>query len=369
MTATTTSASPVVSVDAEVIAVHDLSPHYRRIVFGGPGLENFGPDRDPLDLRIKLLIPSPGRPAPMLEVGDDGWYQRWLAADPDTRGQMRTYTVRSVDDALDDAGVPQRTVTIDFVLHGTRPDGATGAAGDPDAPGAPHDAAGPAAQWAAAARPGDRLCLLGPHRAAGGRSGIEFDPGPAERILLVADETAVPAVASILASGPTQTGDVYLEVPTTADILDLPSVPGITVTWLARDGAEHGDLLIGAVRSALGLTCAHRDCGVDCVLLGYAADHMTVVPAPHADAAEAVIEAPDSLLWETPQYSSGGEPLEDEPVPATPATAVVDDPLYAWIAGESGMVKHLRRCLVRERGMERHRVAFMGYWRQGAAQH
>ncbi|MEH0108652.1 siderophore-interacting protein [Tersicoccus sp. MR15.9] len=368
MTATTTSASPVVAVDAEVVAVHRLSPHYRRIVFGGAGLAGFGPDRDPLDLRIKLLIPSPGRPAPTLEVGDDGWYQRWLAADPDTRGLMRTYTVRSIDDTVDDAGNLRRTITVDFVLHGAGDDGAEDDRAEVDGAGtAAHGPAGPAAQWAAAAQPGDRLSLLGPNRAVGGRSGIEFDPGPAGRILLVADETAVPAVASILASHPMQGGDVYLEVPTADDILDLPPVPGITVTWLARDGAEHGDLLIGAVRSALGLTCAHRDCGSDCVLLGYAADHMTVLPAPHADAD--AIDAPDSLLWETPQYSSGGEPLEDEPVRATPSTAVVDDPLYAWIAGESGMVKHLRRCLVRERGMERHRVAFMGYWRQGAAQH
>ncbi|GGC80252.1 cobalamin ABC transporter ATP-binding protein [Tersicoccus solisilvae] len=352
MTTATTSIAPIVAIDAEVIAVHRLSPHYRRIVFGGPGLEQFGPDRDPLDLRIKLLIPTPGRPAPMLEVTDDGWYQRWLAADPDARGQMRTYTVRSVDDETDAVGDVRRTVTVDFVLHGV-----------PREDGHPGDAAGPAAQWAAAARPGDHLCLLGPNRAIGGRSGIEFDPGPARRLLLVADETAVPAVASILASGPAQTGDVYLEVPTADDILDLPPVPGISVTWLARDGAAHGDLLIGAVRSALGLTCAHRDCGADCVLLGYAAERMTVLPAPVL--AETGLDAPETLLWETPQYSSGGE-LLDEARPAEPG--MPDDQLYAWIAGESGMVKHLRRCLVSERGMSRHRVAFMGYWRQGAAQ-
>lgn len=358
MTATTTSAAPIIAVEAEVVAVHRLSPHFRRIVFGGAGMEHVGPDRDSLDLRIKLLIPSPGRPVPMLEVGDDGWYQRWLAADPESRGEMRTYTVRSIDDdAVDDAGGVRRTITVDFVLHGATDDA-----------GNPVEAPGPAAQWAAAARPGDRLCLLGPNRAIGGRSGIEFDPGPSRRLMLVADETAVPAVASILASRPEQGGDVYLEVPTADDILDLPSVPGITVTWLARDGAPHGDLLIGAVRNALGLTCAHRDCGADCILLGYAAERMTVLPAPAGDTAERGLDAPDTLLWETPQYSSGGEHLApDEAAPAT-AAAEEDDPLYAWIAGESGMVKHLRRCLVRERGMSRHRVAFMGYWRLGAAQ-
>ncbi|GAA1168659.1 siderophore-interacting protein [Streptomyces hebeiensis] len=38
---------------------------------------------------------------------------------------------------------------------------------------------------------------------------------------------------------------------------------------------------------------------------------------------------------------------------------------YAWIAGESGTVKALRRHLVHERGLDRRRVTFVGYWRRG----
>jgi NADPH-dependent ferric siderophore reductase len=38
---------------------------------------------------------------------------------------------------------------------------------------------------------------------------------------------------------------------------------------------------------------------------------------------------------------------------------------YAWIAGESGSVKQLRRHLVGERGIDRRRVTFVGYWRRG----
>ena len=38
---------------------------------------------------------------------------------------------------------------------------------------------------------------------------------------------------------------------------------------------------------------------------------------------------------------------------------------YAWIAGESGSVKQLRRHLVGERGIHRRRVTFVGYWRRG----
>ncbi|MEU0284848.1 siderophore-interacting protein [Streptomyces sp. NPDC006147] len=38
---------------------------------------------------------------------------------------------------------------------------------------------------------------------------------------------------------------------------------------------------------------------------------------------------------------------------------------YVWIAGESGHVKQLRRHFVRERGIDRRRVTFVGYWRRG----
>jgi len=41
---------------------------------------------------------------------------------------------------------------------------------------------------------------------------------------------------------------------------------------------------------------------------------------------------------------------------------------YAWIAGESGCVKQLRRHLVGERGIDRRRVTFVGYWRQGLSE-
>ncbi|BBA96514.1 putative siderophore-interacting protein [Actinacidiphila reveromycinica] len=38
---------------------------------------------------------------------------------------------------------------------------------------------------------------------------------------------------------------------------------------------------------------------------------------------------------------------------------------YAWLAGESGCVRALRRHLVTERGLDRAAVSFTGYWRQG----
>ncbi|MEU7012187.1 siderophore-interacting protein [Streptomyces sp. NPDC046385] len=41
---------------------------------------------------------------------------------------------------------------------------------------------------------------------------------------------------------------------------------------------------------------------------------------------------------------------------------------YVWIAGESGAVKALRRHFVRERGLDKRRVTFVGYWRKGLSE-
>lgn len=41
---------------------------------------------------------------------------------------------------------------------------------------------------------------------------------------------------------------------------------------------------------------------------------------------------------------------------------------YVWIAGESGCVKELRRHFVRDRGIDRRSVTFVGYWRRGVSE-
>ncbi|MFC7221351.1 siderophore-interacting protein [Streptomyces polyrhachis] len=41
---------------------------------------------------------------------------------------------------------------------------------------------------------------------------------------------------------------------------------------------------------------------------------------------------------------------------------------YVWIAGESAMVRTVRRHLVGERGIDRRAVTFTGYWRRGATE-
>ncbi|MGW7344708.1 siderophore-interacting protein [Streptomyces sp. NPDC054854] len=41
---------------------------------------------------------------------------------------------------------------------------------------------------------------------------------------------------------------------------------------------------------------------------------------------------------------------------------------YAWVAGEAGTVREVRRHLVRERSVDRRAVRFTGYWRLGASE-
>jgi NADPH-dependent ferric siderophore reductase len=281
--------------------VERISPSFVRIEFAGTGLAEFGTDGPAYDQRLKLIFPPTSGTLP--ELGADTWYADLLALPEDARGWIRTYTLRE----LRGDGV-----VIDFVLH----------------PGA-H---GPGSDWAATAVPGDEVLIVGPKRGEAG-GGVEWAPGKASRLLLVGDETAVPAVASILRSLPADAvGTAILEVPVAADVQRLRAPAGIEVTWLPRAGAPVGSRAIETVADLLGFD------------------------PPRAETPD--FDEVDPDLWETPSFSSSGEPVE----PGAP-----DDGRYAWIAGESTMVTVLRRHLVGELAMPRRQVAFMGYWRQGVA--
>ena len=325
--------------DVTVSAVRDLSPGFRRITLGGYALRDFGVHGPTLDLRVKLVLPSRAAdgsalPLPAFRVEEPGWYRQWLAMDADVRGTMRTYTVRR---ARLDAVYPE--IDVDIVLH------AHGGAG---MGGSGADAEGPGATWARQARPGDRVTLIGPNSRAAHcvleetYAGIEWRPGAARRILLAGDETAVPAICAILESLPPHlSGDAVLEVPDVGDIRHITTEADVAVTWLPRrtaaagkpsdGGRPHGELL--------------RDAVPDIVSRPDGRGALTGAAAPET---EAVTDDAD-LLWETP-----------ESVPASP--------FYAWIAGEAGTVRELRRYLVREAGIDRVNVAFMGYWRRGRAE-
>ncbi|UZX04366.1 siderophore-interacting protein [Arthrobacter sp. CDRTa11] len=283
---------PLRAFDAAVLRVQELGPHFRRITFAGPELVTLGVPGPSVDLRIKLLLPAPGHPLARLgEPGgflSEGWYQEWLRREQPGRGFIRSYTVRALRNT---AG--GRELDVDFVVH-------------PVADG--HSA--PASEWAGAARPGARVVIIGPDLNAiteatpRSETGIRWDPQGARHVLLAGDETAVPAISSILESLPADvTGEAFLEVPDTYDAGTVTSASPVRVTWLVRNpsGAARGDLLDGAVRALMETTSP---------------------PAPET---------------------------------------------YAWVAAEAATVKNLRRLLVAQAGLDPKRSEFRAYWSLGKA--
>lgn len=313
---TATSALPLILDVLEVRDVQRLSPTFLRLELGGACLADFGTGGPLRDQRFKLVFPNARGELPDFTGADESWMGTWLDIPAEERGHMRTYTIRDARGA----GVDTRLV-VDIVLH----------LGEGE-----H---GPGADWAAAARPGDRVVTLAP-RAGVPFGGVEFEPGAATEVLLVGDETAVPAVAGILRDLPADArGAAFLEVPYEADFLsDVVAPAGVELTWIARGDAPLGERLHAAVAAHLGTE------GVSAAVPVVAPDEV------------------DPDLWETPTYSSSGESVPEDPASATP-----HEGLYAWIAGEAAMVTGLRRHLVRGLGVDRRQVAFMGYWRRGVA--
>ena len=332
--------SPTLAFAARVEAITDVGPGLRRLTLGGDDLAHFGVDGDLLDLRFKLAVPDAGatdasigevlaplRPGAPAEAGAaDGWYQRWLAEPTGRRGVMRTYTVRDIR-----AGADGPLLDVDLVLHGI------------DADGRPGPDAGPAAAFAAAAQVGDPIHLVGPnvHLCDTDYGGIDFRPGDSRSLLIAGDETAAPAICAILRDLPADaTGDAVIEVPGPGHVQEVDGPEGVRVSWLLRGrGQAHGLLLDAAVRR---------------VAAGWASALPEVRERAESDAAagsEPVeldpVDIDQGILWET-----GSGEFRDG---------------YAWIAGEAGVVKGLRRHLVADLGVDRRRIAFMGYWRQGRA--
>ncbi|MFC4533397.1 siderophore-interacting protein [Sphaerisporangium dianthi] len=302
-----------------VTRVARLGPSFTRVTFTGDDLSLFADHG--LDQRINLVFPLPERGYPHFREGDD-WYRRWRTLPPEDRNPIRTYTAGAVRHGAGE-------LDIDFVLHG---------------------ATGPASRWALAARPGDPLVVVGPdvrHRGpAGGREWAP--PRDATRLLLAGDETAVPAIAAIAESLPAHVyAEIILEVPDPADTRVLLVPPGVRVTWLARDGAgDHGERLFAAVREAAArLAPAGRQ----------AAGPPPAVAGPAGGPRGA----------STTAQERAGEPEDDDLWEIPDPGAAAQGGFYAWLAGEAGVVKRLRRHLVGELGVDRRTVAFMGYWRLG----
>jgi NADPH-dependent ferric siderophore reductase len=306
----TASTLPMLFTEVEVVSIEQLSPSFARVELASPELAEFGVDGPRWDQRIKLIFPDPVTGGITSTDGaDESWWATWLERSAEERGHMRTYTIRDVRGSGE-----HTTFVVDMVLH---LDG---------------DLVGPGSTWASRAVVGDRIVLMAPRRGFP-YGGIEFTPTPGADLLLVGDETAVPAVCTVLEQLPDDArGAVFLEVPHAGDIQDVRRPAGVSVTWLAREDAVLGQPLHDAVVAHLGIPGAEVEVAADEV---------------------------DPDLWETPTYSSSGEEV--------PADVTVVGGTYAWIAGESKVVTGLRRHLVNELGFDRRQVAFMGYWRRGVA--
>jgi len=196
-----------------VVAVEDVQPHLRRITFGGGDLTTFRPLGP--DTFLYLLLPPPGRTE--LTIDQSFGWEAVADMAEDERPVGGYYTVREWR-----PGVAEMDVLM--VLHGD---------------------AGHASAWAARAQVGDPVALWGPRSTWN-------PPADADRYLLVADETGLPAAAVIIESLPAGTPiQLVAETLSTEERPELPHHDGLEVVWCDRNGAAPGTttLLEDAVRA------------------------------------------------------------------------------------------------------------------------
>jgi NADPH-dependent ferric siderophore reductase len=161
-----------------------LTPRMVRVTFTGPELTDFawnGPAA-----HIKLIFATEAAQAAL--PGTDS-----------PRPATRTYTPRRFDrDA--------RELDVDFVIHGE----------------------GPASAWASQVAVGQTLLIAGPGRNYAVDTGADWH-------LLAGDDTAIPAISTILeALPPDAAATVFLEVVDAAEEHELHVGANTSVTWLHR---------------------------------------------------------------------------------------------------------------------------------------
>jgi len=190
----------------EVVAVSEVHPHLRQITFGGGDLDTTFEPLGP-DCFFYLLLPPPGR----TELGVDrsfSWEAHALLP-PEEQQVGAYYTLRRWHPET-------RRMDVWMVLHGE------------------DEEVGHASAWAARAEVGDEVALWGPRTAF-------HPPEGTDRLVLVADETGLPAVAGILDWMPEgMTATVLAEVANEDERQELPERDGVEVQWLYRNGAPAG---------------------------------------------------------------------------------------------------------------------------------
>ena len=206
----------------EVVRSEELTSHMVRIVLDGSGFDTFTPSEF-TDSYVKLLfVPDDVDVAALAQpLTLDSFSELPAAKQP----VIRTMTVRRADPAA-------RELTIDIAVHGE------------------HGAAG---LWAAAAKPGQPMYVMGPSGA--------YAPDPAaDWHLLAGDETALPAISVALEALPANAiGQVFIETAEPEDEIQLTAPEGVQINWIYRGGRADlvpedraGDFapLIDAVKAA-----------------------------------------------------------------------------------------------------------------------
>lgn len=211
-------ALPAGAFRTRVVDVASPTPRCRRVTLGGEGLRGFALPQGCWGPYLKLLFPRP-----------DGTLAR------------RTYSVRDFDPGSCE-------LAVDVMLHEPR---------------------GVGASWAAAARPGDPLAILGP-------GVIPVPPAP-DWAVLAGDRTALPAIAYTLARLPAEArGIAFLAVEDEEDRQELARPPGVELRWIEGDLAEavlgspwpcEGDCVLWAGAEANAArrirAFARKRCGLD----------------------------------------------------------------------------------------------------------
>lgn len=177
-----------------VTSVARISPRYRRITLEGAGLTRLMTG----GLHFRLLLGPKGAPWPETDASG-------LTVWPEGKAQWHNpvYTVRDIR-----ASGPMR-ITFDVFLH----DG------------------GRVTEWSETLSVGAEVGLLGP-------SGGDI-PEATGWTALYGDETALPAIARILAALPGDVrGKAVILVPGADDRQDLPRPKGVRLDWLYRDRGD-----------------------------------------------------------------------------------------------------------------------------------
>ncbi|MFH8442022.1 siderophore-interacting protein [Streptomyces sp. NPDC018026] len=203
-------------ITLEVRRCEPLTPGFARVTLGGPGVRDLVPGG--ADQAVRLFFTREGQSGlRMPTASNEAWMVQVMLMAKAARPWVRNLTVRRLRPA-------EQEIDIEFALHGDSP----------------------LSSWVRRVRPGDPAGIFD--------LGTMYRlPGHARGRLLVGDETALPAILSILEDDPDPPPtEVFAEVATAADVRPVPTPAGVRLHWLSRDDASirPGTLALAAVRKA-----------------------------------------------------------------------------------------------------------------------